>query len=126
MEVQHDYMEIHEILRKIRRDRDLTQENLADELKVDTTTYNRYEKKDSQIRYSQLEQLATFYGLTILELLEYGDEDSDVSDSMPRYSKKKEVSVTVLLDGTPSTLNYWVDTLKKFNTALSGGKSNGK
>lgn len=57
-------MEIHEILRGLREDRDLTQQNVADILKVGRTMYRRYELGETEIPIRHLKTLCMFYGIS--------------------------------------------------------------
>ena len=71
-------METYEILRGLREDRDLTQQELADLLKIGRTMYRRYETGETEIPVRHLKSLCLFYGISadyILELpngLPYG------------------------------------------------------
>ena len=57
-------MEIHEILRGLREDRDLTQQNLADLLKIGRTMYRRYETGECEIPIRHLRTLCLFYEIS--------------------------------------------------------------
>ena len=59
-----DDMETYEILRNLREDKDLTQQNLADFLKIGRTMYRRYETGETEIPVRHLKALCTFYGVT--------------------------------------------------------------
>jgi transcriptional regulator with XRE-family HTH domain len=120
-------LSLPKILKKIRLDRDLSIENIADELKIDPTTYGRYEKEKgsagSRIKFEQVVQLAQFYGLTLDELSHYGDPNyhhlSNLAEPMPSYQKKRSVILSIELDGQKATFDYWVEKLKKVNAAIA-------
>lgn len=57
-------METYEILRNLREDRDLTQQNIADFLKIGRTMYRRYETGETEIPIRHLKTLCAFYGVT--------------------------------------------------------------
>lgn len=57
-------MEIYEILRGLREDRDLTQQELADYLKIGRTMYRRYETGETEIPVRHLKSLCIFYGIS--------------------------------------------------------------
>ena len=59
-----DDMEIYERLRGLREDRDLTQQNIADLLKIGRTMYRRYETGETEIPTRHLKVLCLFYGVT--------------------------------------------------------------
>jgi|GEM_PF-2068987 DNA-binding XRE family transcriptional regulator len=110
--------ELPEILRKIRLDKKLSQENIAEELGIDTTTYGRYEKRESQIKFEQVVQLAKFYKLTLDELYNYGNPNYKVQGPHASNPSKSFVPITVNLDGTSETLDVWVKRLTAINKVL--------
>ncbi len=57
-------MESYEILRGLREDRDLTQQELADYLKIGRTMYRRYETGETEIPVRHLKSLCIFYGIS--------------------------------------------------------------
>lgn len=57
-------MEPYEILRGLREDRDLTQQNMADLLKIGRTMYRRYETGETEIPIRHLKTLCTFFGVS--------------------------------------------------------------
>lgn len=54
-------METHEILRGLREDKDLTQQNIADMLHIGRTMYRRYELGEIDIPIRHLKTLCLFY-----------------------------------------------------------------
>lgn len=64
MMMSGDDMETFEILRNLREDRDLTQQNLADYLKIGRTMYRRYETGETDIPIRHLKTLCIFYGVS--------------------------------------------------------------
>ena len=59
-----DDMETYEILRNLREDRDLTQQNLADLLRIGRTMYRRYETGETEIPVRHVKVLCSFYGVS--------------------------------------------------------------
>lgn len=57
-------MEIHEIIRGLRENRDLTQQNIADVLKIGRTMYRRYELGETDIPIRHLKTLCLLYGVS--------------------------------------------------------------
>lgn len=57
-------METHDILRGLREDKDLTQQNLADLLQIGRTMYRRYELGETEIPIRHLKTLCLFYGVS--------------------------------------------------------------
>lgn len=57
-------MEIFEIIRGLREDKDLTQQDIADLLKIGRTMYRRYETGETEIPVRHLKTLCVFYGVS--------------------------------------------------------------
>ena len=57
-------METYEILRNLREDRDLTQQYMADLLKIGRTMYRRYETGETELPVRHLKVLCAFYGVS--------------------------------------------------------------
>ena len=57
-------MQIYEILRGLREDRDLTQQDMADLLKIGRTMYRRYEIGETDIPIRHLKTLCLFFGVS--------------------------------------------------------------
>ena len=57
-------------LRTLRESKDLSQEILADELKVSQPAYSKWESGQTDIAFSILRKIATYYNITLSELLE--------------------------------------------------------
>ena len=62
-------METNEIIRGLREDKDLTQQNIADLLKIGRTMYRRYEIGDTEIPIRHPKTLCIFYGVSADYLL---------------------------------------------------------
>lgn len=56
-----DDMETYEILRNLREDKDLTQQDLANFLKIGRTMYRRYETGETELPTRHLKNLCAFY-----------------------------------------------------------------
>lgn len=63
-------METYAILRGLREDRDLTQQEIADLLKIGRTMYRRYETGETEIPVRHLKTLCIFYGISADYLLD--------------------------------------------------------
>lgn len=62
-------MEIYNILRTLRENRNFTQQQIADHLKIGRTMYRRYETGETDIPIRHLKVLCTFYGVSADVLL---------------------------------------------------------
>ena len=106
------------IIRRIRESKGLTQQNIADELGVNTTTIIRWEQ-EGKIKSDQLEKLAKAFGMEMGDLYAYHNNPLLLNEPLEYYKKaKKDVSVIVHLDGNNNTLNEWIAVLKKLNAAI--------
>ena len=63
-DVSGDDMETFEILRGLREDKDYTQQQMADLLKIGRTMYRRYETGETEIPMRHLKVLCNFYGVS--------------------------------------------------------------
>lgn len=59
-----DDMETFEILRNLRENKDLTQQNIADLLNIGRTMYRRYETGETEIPIRHLKTLCKFYDVS--------------------------------------------------------------
>lgn len=59
-----DNMETHEILRYLRENNELTQQQVADLLKIGRTMYRRYETGETEIPIRHLKTLCQHYGVS--------------------------------------------------------------
>lgn len=65
---------MHERLKNLREDKDLSQKEMANILNVAQTTYSDYERGKINIPIAILKQLALFYNTSIDYLLDMTDE----------------------------------------------------
>lgn len=65
---------MYERIRNLREDKDLTQKQMADELKIHQTTYSDYELGNLNIPISVLDKLADLFGTSIDYLVNRTDE----------------------------------------------------
>lgn len=77
-------------LKKFRKQKKLTQEELASKIGVIRATYWAYEKGSIMPPYEKLEQLADIFGITIDELMGRETDKSDISDDLSKLIRKLE------------------------------------
>lgn len=96
-------METNEILRNLREDKDLKQENLAKELNIVQQTYSSYENGHTQVPINNLIKLAKFYNVTTDYLLGLTTFQQPVKGLTEIYTKEKTVGevTTKLLKLSP-------------------------
>ncbi|MET3047416.1 MULTISPECIES: helix-turn-helix domain-containing protein [Flavobacterium] len=67
-------MNVAENLRKIREQRGLQQKQVALEIGIGTTNYNRVENGQREASIEVLDKLANYYNITIDEIVHYDDK----------------------------------------------------
>jgi transcriptional regulator with XRE-family HTH domain len=78
-------MNYGERLKRLREDRKLSQQQLADRLNINRSTYARYELGQTQPDYETLQRLADFYGVSVDYL--FGRENKK---NLPELTAKDE------------------------------------
>lgn len=79
-----------ENLKRFRKQKKLTQEELATKLGVIRATYWSYEKGSIMPPYDKLEQIADIFDVTIDELMGRETDNSDISSDLSRLIRKLE------------------------------------
>ena len=77
-------------LRKFRKQKKLTQEELANRIGVIRATYWAYEKGSIMPPYDKLEQIADIFDVTIDELMGRETDKSDISSDLSKLIRKLE------------------------------------
>lgn len=116
-------MKVNEKIRILRRQKNLSQENIAAELDIDYTTYNSYEKDGGKIQIRTLEKIASFYGYKSLEEFfssEIAKDGNYVYEPQTPYltNTKRVLKVIIELDGVEEHLKEWFSKLEKLNAAI--------
>ncbi len=111
-------MELHDIIRKLRQKKDLTQESIAFDLGVDKTTIGRYEKDASSISLERLEKLASIFKMTVPQMLSYDDEPEQISNDPLLLYSRRGVKILIELDGSVDGFNFLIGKLDKNNKSL--------
>jgi len=95
------------ILRKIRTKNGYTQQNIADFLDLEVSSYGKKELGQSDITLKQLELISNFYGMSVLELLAY---PFPVIVNNERLQPKIQISIDV---GNKNQKEKVLEVLKK-------------
>lgn len=77
-------------LKKFRKQKKLTQEELASRIGVIRATYWAYEKGSIMPPYDKLEQIANIFGVSIDELMGRETDKSDISEDLSKLIRKLE------------------------------------
>ena len=100
-------------LERLRKSRtELTQSELAKKLGMSTSTYRRMLEGSTPITMDTIQRIAVFFKIP---------EETLISNTILLEHDKpsnKELWLTVRLDGSKKTLEYWLERLKKINETL--------
>jgi transcriptional regulator with XRE-family HTH domain len=80
-------------LKRLREDKKLSQQQLADRLNINRSTYARYELAQTQPDYDTLKKIADFFQVSIDYLLGRTDNPSTVREEKTPYNAGKEKSI---------------------------------
>ena len=105
-------------MRKIRVNKNFSQEYVSEKASIDYTTYSRYERGETAPKFDTIVALANLYKMTLDEFYNYSNPDFKVSEPMTEYAKHWTVPITITLDGREETLDKWISKLKALNAAL--------
>lgn len=81
---------------ELRKAKGLSQMDLADKLNINQDTYSKLERGKIQLTIERLELLAEIFGMTVLEIMQYGSETVQQSQIIDN-EKVKELENKVLL-----------------------------
>ena len=95
-----DQIRIGEFLKKLRKEKGLTQEQFADELQVSGRTVSRWETGSNMPDISLLVEIAEFYDVSIPELIDgerksekMNEEVKEVADKMADYAGNEKATM---------------------------------
>lgn len=74
-------MEIYEKIRAIRLQKSLTQQSLADLLNCDVATISKIESGQRPLKYHEVEEIAKFYKISLVNLVGYPKRYVEETDS---------------------------------------------
>ncbi len=85
-------MEINEKLRLIRLSKSLSQENVADLLKISHVAYGKIETAKTDVGLKRLKQICSVLGMTLKDLAMYGEPNEISIETQSLISELKEQS----------------------------------
>ena len=95
-------------LRSLREGSGLSQKELADRLKINRSTYARYETSSTQPDYEILDALANFYDVSVDYLLgrtnshkSQTKDERDIAKRLKQFEEELEQSEGLAFDGEP-------------------------
>jgi len=116
-------MKIHEILKNIRKQKGMSQEQVAEHLGVDTTNYGRIERGQSSITIDRLEVLAKLYNVPITEILNINnltnattkipENNTNTTEYFINHLKEEVDFLRGLIKAKDTQIAYFIDTNKE-------------
>ena len=103
-------------MKELRKEKKLTQKELADKINVSKITVLRWENGERQIKPEKAEKLANFFGVSIAHLLGYEDNDfkneADIKVAVLDETLKKLHAIMVLAesDESPNLVEFGLGT----------------
>ena len=75
------------ILKELRKEKKLSQKEIAKEMSISEKTLSRWENGESQIKPEKAQQLADYFGVSVGYLLGYEDDSSLIKELGQKFSK---------------------------------------
>ena len=103
-------------LKELRKEKKLTQKELAEETDIPYRTLQRWENGESQIKPEKAEKLANFFGVSIAHLLGYEDNDfkneTNIKAAVLDEALKKLHAIMVLAESSesPNLVEFGIGT----------------
>ena len=103
-------------LKDLRKEKKLTQKELAEETDIPYRTLQRWENGESQIKPEKAEKLANFFGVSIAHLLGYEDDDfkneTDIKAAVLDEALEKLHAIMVLAESSenPNLVEFGIGT----------------
>jgi transcriptional regulator with XRE-family HTH domain len=95
-------MKIQDKLRKIRLDKQLSLQNMADDLGISQQQYSNIESGETDLKWSKLLQIAGVYKMDVIEIITYGE----VSEELDFVKSKIELHQK-LADSATEDMVHW-------------------
>lgn len=108
----HSMMEIAQNLKKIRVDRKLSQQEVADSLGIDRKTYVNWEAGVSDIKSSYLPELAKFFNVEISEFFRESKSEI-IINQQNSDNKDNSINGIILLLTDKEAVNQLVEIMKE-------------
>ena len=103
-------------LKELRKEKKLTQKELAEEIGISKRTLAYWENGESQIKPEKAEKLANFFGVSIAHLLGYEDDDfkneTDIKVAVldEALEKLREIMVLAESSESPNLVEFGIGT----------------
>ena len=107
---------ISETLKSLRKKNGYTQQNLADVLELEVSSYGKKELGQSDITLTQLECISKFYKMSVLELLAY--PDAVAINKQPMHTAV-QILVDVVSERQKQKLLEVLDKIEDINVSVN-------
>ena len=118
-------------LKELRKEKKLTQKELAEEIGISKRTLAYWENGESQIKPEKAEKLANFFGVSIAHLLGYEDNDfkneTNIKADVLDEALKKLHAIMVLAESSesPNLVEFGIGTaiaaIENFKKEIENG-----
>lgn len=121
-------MSIHQKLIALRKQNGYTQQQIADYLGIDTTSYGRLERGERKISTERLELLAVYYKLTVHELLQkekntiVTQQIETNNDDFFEYLKRENQILLNSISAKDKQLEFLIELNKEYKEILASKK----
>ncbi|QHV99299.1 helix-turn-helix domain-containing protein [Spirosoma endbachense] len=107
-------MSISDKIKAVRKAKGITPTVMARELGIEATNYPRLENRGNRLTYENLEAISKALGITVIELLTWGEEIKEPI-VRPEETKKLEKDISRIEE----LLDYQRDKIKYFKTVIA-------
>ena len=104
-------MAIGNKIRKLRIEKNIAQEKVADQLGVDRRTYAAWETEEQDIKSKYIPELANFFGVEISDLFK---QEKSLSINQT-FNDSKGINTAILILTDKESINKVLDALKDVN-----------
>ncbi|AMS27543.1 hypothetical protein AEM51_11460 [Bacteroidetes bacterium UKL13-3] len=121
-------MSIHQKLIALRKQNGYTQQQIADYLGIDTTSYGRLERGERKISTERLELLAVYYKLPVHELLQkekntiVTQQIETNNDDFFEYLKRENQILLNSISAKDKQLEFLIELNKEYKEILASKK----
>jgi transcriptional regulator with XRE-family HTH domain len=116
---------IYENIKAIRQAKGLTQTYLAEKVGIAINNYGKLERGEIQLTIERLEQLAEIFGMTVIEIMQYGSGVESVKVDSEKV-KELEKEIKDLKEKIQSYEKIMQDTLEAHKTIVNLTEGNKK
>jgi transcriptional regulator with XRE-family HTH domain len=122
-------MGLRENLKTLRKKNGITQQEIAEYLGIDTTSYGRIERGDRNLSAERLELIAKFYKLNVNALLSDGNinvndvQKNNLEDDFLEYLKQENQFLRNSIISKDKQLDFLIELNKEYKDSMNVKKN---